>query len=335
MRAAFERWITLLIGVAVVALAIVAGAFLIDLTTSVRAGHPAQAGTSASSSPDTMQMGQAHIPTNNDCVLCHETGGTAGLKIVPAILHPVDGWRRCLTCHNDDTLGRTAPGHQGIAETECLNCHKVAQAGPAITQPHAALHDQHCLDCHGSVAHLPSSMASSKESACVQCHKPTDLPPPTYHHVADPRLSCRSLPSLRRGRQPADRPRPPRRLDLPALPRRLRSDAVGLRAARRYEPAIEDVPAADLARSNGAGLARHVRQLITGSSREPRLDGPAARRRSGRGRRPGRRRAILRPMQASPTRRGLTCPRFRRLATCSGRETLPTRDSMKPSTSAT
>ena len=192
MRAGFERWITLLIGVAIVALAVIAGAFLIDLTTSVRAGHPAQAGTSASASPDTMQMGQAHVPTNNNCVLCHESGGTAGLKIVPAILHPIDGWRRCLTCHTDDTLGRTAPGHQGIAETECLNCHKVAQAGPAITQPHAALHDQHCLDCHGTVAHLPSSMASSKETACVLCHKPTDLPPPTYHHVADPRLSCRS-----------------------------------------------------------------------------------------------------------------------------------------------
>ena len=114
------------------------------------------------------------------------------LKVVPAMLHPLEGWRRCLVCHTDETLGRQAPGHVGIAEEECLNCHKVSQGGPAITQPHAALHDQHCLDCHGGVAHLPSSMASSKETDCVLCHKPAALPPPQYPHAADARLSCRS-----------------------------------------------------------------------------------------------------------------------------------------------
>jgi hypothetical protein len=35
-------------------------------------------------------------------------------------------------------------------------------------------------------------MASSKETDCVLCHKPTALPPPTYPHVADARLSCRT-----------------------------------------------------------------------------------------------------------------------------------------------
>ena len=45
-----------------------------------------------------------------------------------------------------------APGHSGIAEMECLNCHKIAPPGPAITQPHSQLQDQLCLDCHGSYA---------------------------------------------------------------------------------------------------------------------------------------------------------------------------------------
>jgi len=81
---------------------------------------------------------------------------------------------------------------EGIAEEECLNCHREGQAGPAITQPHAALHDQKCLDCHGSVAHLPSSMASSRESDCVLCHKPAMLPPPAYPHAADAQLGCRA-----------------------------------------------------------------------------------------------------------------------------------------------
>ena len=149
------------------------------------AGRP-----SPSASLGLMPMGNAHIPTTNACVLCHGAGGE--VKTVPAILHPVEGWRRCLTCHTDTSLGRVASGHDGIAEEECLNCHRTAQTGPAITQPHAALHNQACLDCHGSVAHLPSTMASSKETDCVLCHKPTALPPPTYPHPENARLSCRT-----------------------------------------------------------------------------------------------------------------------------------------------
>jgi len=152
--------------------------------------QPAQLVGSPSPSLALMPMGNAHIPTTNACVLCHGAGGE--VKPVAAILHPVEGWRRCLTCHSNTDLGRLAPGHEGIGEGECLNCHKTAETGPAITQPHAALHDQACLDCHGSVAHLPSTMASSKESECVLCHKPTSLPPPSYPHPDNARLSCRT-----------------------------------------------------------------------------------------------------------------------------------------------
>lgn len=186
-----ERWIKPLIGLNALLVALLAGSLLFNLWNS-SPGHPAQAVPTPTASPGTMQMGLAHIPTNNDCTLCHETGGSAGLKVVPAILHPVEGWRRCTVCHTDTTLGRKAPGHEGIAEEECLNCHKTGQAGPAITQPHVALQDQHCLECHGGVAHLPSSMASSDESDCVLCHKPTSLPPPQYPHADDPALGCRA-----------------------------------------------------------------------------------------------------------------------------------------------
>jgi len=151
--------------------------------------QPAQLAAQPSPSFDLMPMGNAHIPTTNACVLCHGAGGE--VKSPLPMLHPVEGWRRCLVCHTNDALGRTAPGHEGIAETECLNCHKTAQAGPAITQPHAALHDQRCLDCHGSVAHLPSTMASTDEAGCVLCHKPAALPPPSYPHAADAIVSCR------------------------------------------------------------------------------------------------------------------------------------------------
>jgi hypothetical protein len=157
-------------------------------------GHPAQ-GTpeaSASGSPDLMTMGLAHIPTNSACVLCHDSGGSAALKVIPALGHPLEGWRQCLTCHTNQDLGLKAPGHDGIQETECLNCHKEAVPGPAITQPHSQLQDQHCLDCHGNFVHLPTSMASKSEDSCTYCHKPTPLPPPQYPHIAGENLDCRA-----------------------------------------------------------------------------------------------------------------------------------------------
>jgi hypothetical protein len=192
MKGSLDRWIKLLILANVALIAILAAGLLFNMWAQ-QAGHPDQAALpTASSSPELMEMGVAHIPTNNDCVLCHDAGGSVGLKVVPAILHPIEGWRRCVVCHTNPDLGRTAPGHEGIAEEECLNCHKTGQNGPAITRPHAALSNQSCLDCHGGVAHLPSSMASSDESDCILCHLPADLPPPAYPHSADAALGCRT-----------------------------------------------------------------------------------------------------------------------------------------------
>ncbi len=192
--ARLDRWIRALIVLNILFAAGLLGAVLLDAFGTGPAGHPPQAATSPSpsGSPELMQMGLAHIPTSNACVLCHEAGGSAGLKVVPAIGHPLEGWRQCTVCHTNEKLGRVAPGHDGIAEDQCLLCHKVAPPGPAITQPHSKLQDQLCLDCHGSFAHLPSSMASRNEDECTLCHRPTPLPPPEYPHQANPRLDCRS-----------------------------------------------------------------------------------------------------------------------------------------------
>ncbi len=194
MKVNVERAIKALLVLNIVAVALLVTIVLVYSLQSTRPGHPAQAESSplASASPALMSMGLAHIPTSNSCLLCHETGGEAGLKPIPAIGHPLEGWRRCATCHTDERLGRTAPGHSGIPEEECLNCHKVAPAGPAITQPHSRLQDQQCLDCHGSYAHLPTSMVGRNEDECWLCHKPTELPPPEYPHPANISLSCRS-----------------------------------------------------------------------------------------------------------------------------------------------
>jgi hypothetical protein len=190
LRSGLERWIGVLVVVNVLIVAGLLGVVIFDQLEGP-AGHPAQAGLSPSASVDLFPMGLAHIPTSSNCVLCHEVGGSAGLKTIPAIGHQLEGWRRCTVCHTNEKLGRTAPGHAGIPEEECLNCHKVAQPGPAITQPHSRLQDQHCLDCHGTFAHLPSSMASRHEDSCTLCHKPTPLPPPEFSHANNDRLGCR------------------------------------------------------------------------------------------------------------------------------------------------
>lgn len=183
--------IELAIRALLVANALVIGLLAIVFLTSFAdpAGRPDRA--TAEPSIDLMSMGLAHIPTSSSCLLCHETGGSGGLKTIPAIGHPLEGWRRCVTCHTDEDLGRSAPGHTDIPEVECLNCHKLPPEGPSITQPHSELQDQQCLDCHGTFAHLPTSMVAKDENECWLCHRPTELPPPEYPHVLEPAIGCR------------------------------------------------------------------------------------------------------------------------------------------------
>jgi hypothetical protein len=192
-RSRFDRTLRLLIVLNLVVVGLLALTMVLDWLHVIPARGTAEesVAASASASPELMQMGLAHIPTSNSCLLCHEKGGAADLKPIPAIGHQLAGWTACLTCHTDETLGRKAPGHVGIAETECLNCHKEAQDGPAITQAHAQL-NKPCLDCHGSIAHLPSSMVGRDQDECWLCHKPNPAPPPTKPHPDPQNLTCRS-----------------------------------------------------------------------------------------------------------------------------------------------
>jgi hypothetical protein len=199
MRRRFDRTLRLLIVLNLVVIGLLAATMVANWlsiipsrgTGSGDGGDGGAASGSPGASVPLMQMGLAHIPTSNDCLLCHDSGGSSGVKVIPAIGHPLAGWTACLTCHTNEKLGRDAPGHEGIAESECINCHKVAQLGPAITQAHANL-NQPCLDCHGSVAHLPSSMVGRNQDDCWLCHKPNPSPPPIKPHPDPANLSCRS-----------------------------------------------------------------------------------------------------------------------------------------------
>lgn len=191
MRRALDRMITLLIVTNLLVVAALLVMVLVGRIDATPPGHPAQT-VAPTEGIALMSMGPAHIPTSSSCLLCHETGGEAGLKPIPAIGHPLEGWRQCAACHTGERLGRTAPGHEGIPEEECLNCHVEAKPGPAITQPHSELQDPHCLDCHGDFVHLPTSHVGRNQTECWLCHKPQPLPPPRFPHAHDTRLTCRN-----------------------------------------------------------------------------------------------------------------------------------------------
>lgn len=193
MRSRVDRTLRLLIAMNLVVVGLLALTMVADwmkILPSIEAPDPSTSASPAAT-PELMEMGLAHIPTSSSCLLCHESGGSGGLKVTPAIGHPLEGWGACLVCHKDDVLGRNAPGHKDIAQSECANCHKVAQEGPPITQAHADL-EEACLDCHGDVAHLPSSMVGRNQDECWLCHKPNPAPPPTKPHPDPAQLTCRA-----------------------------------------------------------------------------------------------------------------------------------------------
>jgi hypothetical protein len=197
MRRRLDRTLRLLIVLNLVVVTLLAATMVANWMSLIpaRGTGPANTGgvgpAGASPTAALMQMGLAHIPTSNDCLLCHDSGGSSGVKPIPAIAHPLAGWAACLTCHTDEKLGRNAPGHTGIAQTECTTCHREAQPGPAITQAHANLH-RPCLECHGKVSHLPTSMVGRNQDDCWLCHKTNPSPPPIKPHPDPQNLSCRA-----------------------------------------------------------------------------------------------------------------------------------------------
>jgi len=115
-------------------------------------------------------------------------------------------WWKAMVTSREDVVGldssvilptRTweASGHLSTFTdplTECLSCHKQRVASVAITQPHSRFQDQQCLDCHGAVAHLPSTMDARDPTECSACHTTTDDPPPQFEHAINLSVSCRS-----------------------------------------------------------------------------------------------------------------------------------------------
>ncbi len=128
-------------------------------------------------------MGGA-VPASADCSACHLTnGGMIGLRPIPAMGHPLEGWTKCTSCHSTQSLVATAPGHTGIHAAACLTCHKPGNLPAPLSRPHRELQNTACLDCHGTTAPLPADMTHRSQQVCWLCHRLPETQPPIPAHA--------------------------------------------------------------------------------------------------------------------------------------------------------
>ena len=161
---------------------------------TVSTDEQASPGPGSAASPSGLPEGMTWLamPPDADCSACHVTAeGTIGLRPVPVIAHPLDGWSDCTACHAPERLVATAPGHSGIHAEACLTCHREGSLPAPLSRPHRERQNTACLDCHGSVAPLPSDMAHRTDTVCWLCHRlPSEQPPVPRHAVRSGQTDC-------------------------------------------------------------------------------------------------------------------------------------------------
>jgi hypothetical protein len=169
--------LTLVVTAGVLAVQAATGCGIPFLSSAVEcrlAGGPPPAPSPVAPTNGPMGPFAGEIPANANCAGCHVAAdGSIGTHI-PAIGHPLEGWRVCTACHAPARLVTTAPGHTGIHEDQCLVCHtKTTPLPPA--RPHAPTRNKGCFDCHGTTAPLPADMSHRDDTTCWLCHRATQI----------------------------------------------------------------------------------------------------------------------------------------------------------------
>ena len=197
-------------------------------TPSPRATPSSRRPSPSASTEALMPMGLAHIPTSSSCLLCHETGGEAGVKPDTGHGPPARGLApvRRLPHGRAPRPDRAGPPGDpgGASASTATRSHRTGRPSPSRTP---TLQDQNCLDCHGDVRPPPRRAGRPQPDECWLCHKPHGLPPPQKPPATRQRLTCRNCHQSARWAA-AVGPRPARRHDLRALPRD--------RCGRRHRP---------------------------------------------------------------------------------------------------
>jgi predicted CXXCH cytochrome family protein len=143
----------------------------------------------------TIEMGDIQIPVGANCAACHVTdSGVMGVRPIPVVAHPIEGWSDCTACHKPSGLAESAPGHTGIHKDECLLCHKPGDLPPPLSRPHMSTQNQACLSCHGAgKAPLPADMAHRSQNVCWLCHQlPAVEPPVPAHQTVAGETDCKT-----------------------------------------------------------------------------------------------------------------------------------------------
>jgi len=189
-----RHWYSLTLAVLAAAI-LLAAAFIIavvlpDTQRTVTASIGSSPSPPSSAVPEGMSW--LAMPADADCSACHLTAeGAIGLRPVPPIAHPLDGWSNCTACHAPERLVETAPGHTGIHADACLTCHQEGNLPAPLSRPHRERQNTACLDCHGSVAPLPTDMAHRTDTVCWLCHRlPVEQPPVPDHPVEAGQTDC-------------------------------------------------------------------------------------------------------------------------------------------------
>jgi hypothetical protein len=166
------------IGIAVIAAAVAALAVMlvVIVVNDVRLGPPAPTPqpTPFPSIPGFSMRG-VQISDPAACKGCHLSGGVVGLRPIPQLAHPVDGWRDCTACHATGRLVEVASGHVGITKDQCLSCHMLQGGGqdPSVARPHHVYPGKQCTDCHGVNKQAPMPDLMTGRTACWLCHHST------------------------------------------------------------------------------------------------------------------------------------------------------------------
>jgi len=131
-----------------------------------------------------------HLPTTQDCSICHTTG-----TFIPAVFDHTGIVDNCTSCHGDAATSAVTKKNIGHVTTsqDCSVCHNTSTfAGAAFD--HTGI-TNNCVSCHdGATArgktpppnHLPTTQD------CYVCHQTTGFVPGTFDHtgIVDNCRSC-------------------------------------------------------------------------------------------------------------------------------------------------
>jgi hypothetical protein len=165
-------WIDVVIAALTTVVAALAVALVFIVVNDVRLNPPLATPTPTPfPSIAGFSMNGVVISDPDACGGCHLSDDVIGLRPIPALAHPVDGWRDCTACHATGRLVEVASGHVGITKDQCLSCHPLegGDLDPS-TRPHHIYPGQACTNCHGVGKQAPMPDLMTGRTACWLCH---------------------------------------------------------------------------------------------------------------------------------------------------------------------